>query len=154
MIIVGDASESTITNNTSNELEIFPYARISRNIENLPITRSVVHEGMSAVIDNKLKELKYSDLKSSESESFESKGGWFGFSDRYWFSAFILNDGEKNKITLKNIDDKIPFINWFILPYVLCYPWWYLGLIVPLIYNKPKFYRYICVIELKRCCLY
>ena len=96
----------TITNNTSNELEIFPYARISRNIENLPITRSVVHEGMSAVIDNKLKELKYSDLKSSESESFESKGGWFGFSDRYWFSAFVLNDGEKNKITLKNIDDK------------------------------------------------
>jgi YidC/Oxa1 family membrane protein insertase len=96
----------TITNNTSNELEIFPYARISRNIENLPITRSVVHEGMSAVIDNKLKEFKYSDLKSSESESFESKGGWFGFSDRYWFSAFILNDGEKNKITLKNIDDK------------------------------------------------
>ena len=96
----------TITNNTSNELELFPYARISRNIENLPVTRSVVHEGMSALVDATLKEFKYSDIKSSKSESFESKGGWFGFSDRYWFSAFILNDAEKNKITFKNIDDK------------------------------------------------
>lgn len=96
----------TVTNNTSEELEIFPYARISRNIENMPLTRSVVHEGMSAIIDNTLEEFKYTDIKANKSESFESKGGWFGFSDRYWFSAFVLDDNEKNKITFKNIDDK------------------------------------------------
>lgn len=63
----------------------------------------------------------------------------------YWISKFINSNLYQYGLTIKNIDDKIPFINWFILPYVLCYPWWYLGLIVPLIYNKPKFYRYICV---------
>lgn len=96
----------TITNNTNTELETFPYARISRNIENLPITRSVVHEGMSALVNGTLEELKYTDIKMNKTETFESKGGWFAFSDRYWFSSFILNDNEKTKITFKNIDDK------------------------------------------------
>ncbi len=96
----------TITNNTSDEIEVFPYARISRNIENLPLTRSVVHEGMSAVADNTLEEFKYADIKATKSKTINSKGGWFGFSDRYWFSAFVLNENEKNNITFKNIDDK------------------------------------------------
>ena len=96
----------TITNNTPNELEVFPYARISRNIENQPVTRSVVHEGMSALIGGTLEELKYSDLKVNKAKTFESKGGWLAFSDRYWVSSFILNDNEKTKITFKNIDNK------------------------------------------------
>ena len=83
----------TITNNTSDEIEVFPYARISRNIENLPLTRSVVHEGMSAVADNTLEEFKYTDIKATKSKTINSKGGWFGFSDRYWFSAFCLSLG-------------------------------------------------------------
>ncbi|MBR5598641.1 MAG: membrane protein insertase YidC [Alphaproteobacteria bacterium] len=92
----------TIENLTGEEVEIFPYALISRDIKNLNTTRSVVHEGMSAVIDGTLKELKYTDIDNGESKSFETEGGWVGFSDRYWFSALITPKGEKSKITLKN----------------------------------------------------
>ena len=72
----------------------------------LPIsTRSVVHEGVSGIIDGTLKEFKYSSLKKNDSKTFETKGGWLGFSDRYWFSAFILGNKDKATATIKNNDD-------------------------------------------------
>ena len=92
----------TVENLSGEEVELFPYALISRDVANFEQNRSVVHEGMSAVIDGTLKEFKYSDLKGGESETFETEGGWVGFSDRYWFSALITPDKEKNKITMKN----------------------------------------------------
>ncbi len=92
----------SIENLSGEEIEIFPYALISRDVANLEQTRSVVHEGMSAVTDGTLKEFKYSDLKGGDSETFETESGWVGFSDRYWFSALITPDKVKNKITMKN----------------------------------------------------
>lgn len=92
----------TVQNNTDHEIELFPYALISRNIKNLSQTRSVVHEGLSSVIDGTLKELKYGELDNGDSKSFETTGGWTGFSDRYWFTALILENESKAKITLKN----------------------------------------------------
>ena len=92
----------TVENISGEELEIFPYALLTRSVKNLSQTRSVVHEGISAVVDGKLKEFKYSDIDKGDKEVFDSKGGWFGFSDRYWFSALITPDNHKNKITLKN----------------------------------------------------
>lgn len=94
--------KDTIKNNTSEEVDLFPYALISRNITGKTQTRSVVHEGMSAVVDNTLKEVKFSDLDKNESETFETKGGWFGFSDRYWFSAFVLPEKDHVKVSFKN----------------------------------------------------
>ncbi len=92
----------TVENLSGEDIEVFPYALISRNINNKEQTRSVVHEGMSTLIDSTLKEFKYSDIDAGDSESFDTKEGWVGFSDRYWFSALITPKGEKNKITLKN----------------------------------------------------
>ena len=92
----------TVENLSGEDIEVFPYALINRNINNKEQTRSVVHEGMSALIDSTLKEFKYSDIDAGDSESFDTKEGWVGFSDRYWFSALITPKGEKNKITLKN----------------------------------------------------
>lgn len=96
----------TVENASGQEVEIFPYALISRNIKGFTATRSVVHEGMSGVADNTLKEFKFSEIDKGEQESFETKGGWIGFSDRYWFSALILNNNDKAKITFKNKDNE------------------------------------------------
>ena len=63
----------------------------------------------------------------------------------YWLSKLINSNLYQYDLSIKGIDENIPLIKWFILPYVLCYPWWYLGLFVSLKYNRPKFYRYICV---------
>lgn len=63
----------------------------------------------------------------------------------YWATKLINAPMDKYDLTILGIDDKIPFINWFIIVYIGCYPWWYLGILVPLKYNRPKFYRCIVV---------
>ncbi len=97
--------DDTIFNNSDQEIDLFPYALISRNIKDFAQTRSVVHEGMNGVIDNTLQEFKYADLDANDSEKFETKGGWAGFSDRYWFSALILDDNDNVSVTFKNNGD-------------------------------------------------
>ena len=95
----------TIENNSDEEVEIFPYALISKNIQGIVNSRSVVHEGISSVLDGTLKEFKYGQLKKGESKALESIGGWLGFSDRYWFTALILGNEEKAQINFKNLDN-------------------------------------------------
>ena len=95
----------TVENKTDRDVDLFPYALISRNIKDMVQTRSVVHEGMNGVIDNTLREFKFSDLDDGETESFETTGGWLGFSDRYWFSALIVNNNDKATVTFKNNGD-------------------------------------------------
>ncbi len=97
--------DDTIFNNSDQEIDLFPYALISRNIKDFAQTRSVVHEGMNGVIDNTLQEFQYADLDANDSEKFETKGGWAGFSDRYWFSALILDDKDNVSVTFKNNGD-------------------------------------------------
>lgn len=97
--------KDTVENNTSNEIDIFPYALINRDINGMVTERSVVHEGMSAVLDRTLKEVKYAELKKNSNKTFDTKGGWLGFSDRYWFSSFILGHKDKAQVTFKNNDN-------------------------------------------------
>ena len=94
--------DDTVINNTKEEIELFPYALISRNIKDMVQTRSVVHEGMIGVVDSNLKEIKYKKLEDKESQSFKTDGGWAGFSDRYWFSALILDKNVENKVKFSN----------------------------------------------------
>lgn len=96
--------QDKIENNTGHELEVFPYILINRNIKGLGATRSVVHEGVSGMIDGTLKEFKYSSLKKADTKTFDTTGGWLGFSDRYWFSAMVLADKAPATATIKNID--------------------------------------------------
>lgn len=98
--------QDTIINDSDREIELFPYALINRNIQGYVASRSVVHEGISTVINNTLKEFKFNDLDKDESETFETKGGWLGFSDRYWFVSLILGDKDKAQVTLKNNGDE------------------------------------------------
>ncbi len=97
--------KDTVVNNSNQEIDLFPYALLSRNIKNIAQERSVVHEGMNGVLNNSLQELKYKDLDVNDSEKFDTQGGWIGFSDRYWFSALILDNQNKASATFKNIGD-------------------------------------------------
>jgi len=89
--------QQDVENNSSKDVTLYPYALINRKIENVDLPTSVVHEGMIGVVDNNLKEIKYKDLKK-DSKSFKTTNGWAGFSDRYWFAAFILNDNNKHTV--------------------------------------------------------
>lgn len=92
----------TVKNNTENFFEFYPYGRINRVYDPKQNTRSVVHEGFTGVIDGVSKEIRVTDVKENAPKMFEGKNSWLGFSDRYWFTAFILDDDSNNTLTLSN----------------------------------------------------
>lgn len=93
----------TVENNTNNPVVLYPYGLVSRTYNPDSTNRSaVVHEGISSVIDGDLEEFKYKDIKEDKPESFELSEGWAGFSDRYWFTAFIFNNGAENTLKFSN----------------------------------------------------
>lgn len=90
--------EQSVENNGGAKVTLYPYGLINKTYVEGENTTRVVHEGMSGVLDSTLKEIKYSALKDDKKEEFKSKGGWAGFSDHYWFSALILNNGQKSSV--------------------------------------------------------
>lgn len=91
--------QQDVENNTGSSVTLYPYGLITRTVDSQPAT-AVVHEGLIGVVDKNLEEVKYKDLKDDKKKEFKTKGGWAGFTDRYWFSAFILD---------KNADQTIKF---------------------------------------------
>ena len=95
--------EQIVENNTGAEIELYPYALITKNVVDDDKQTRVVHRGMIGVFGDKLEEIKYDSLKNiSEKKTFESKRSWAGFSDHYWFSAMIFNNNTKSKISFKH----------------------------------------------------
>lgn len=91
--------EQNVKNNSSKEITLYPYGLIHRDLDHSQDSNSVVHSGAIGVINDVLKEVKYKDLE--DMEKFKAKnGGWAGFTDRYWFSAFILDNDTKNEIKM------------------------------------------------------
>nr|QJR98242.1 membrane protein insertase YidC [uncultured Alphaproteobacteria bacterium] len=82
--------DQSVENNTNKNITLFPYGLIARAQERVG-SASVVHEGLIGVFNDKLEEIKYTDLKNNN-KTFETTDGWLGFTDRYWFSAIILNN--------------------------------------------------------------
>lgn len=108
-----------VENNSGTNITLFPYGLISRTPDIVSSATSVVHEGITGVFDNTLKEVKYKDLDKGESKEFTTTGGWGGFSDRYWFSAFILNNDPEQRIKIHNTDGKTYQIDYLAQPILI-----------------------------------
>ena len=77
-----------IQNNSSNSIELYPYAQITRN-ENPDVTDFyILHEGFIGVFDEELKEEGYSDIEDRKKE-FSANEGWLGITDKYWLTALV-----------------------------------------------------------------
>jgi YidC/Oxa1 family membrane protein insertase len=84
-----------IQNNTSKNLELYPYAQITRNkipddIQNFYIS----HEGFIGVFDDELKEDDYDDVEDKMIVR-EANEGWLGLTDKYWMTV-LVPEKEKN----------------------------------------------------------
>ena len=90
--------QQSVENNTNQAVTLYPYALINRQVETTDLPSSVVHEGIIGVVDDNLQEIKYKDLKDNASKTFKTTDGWFGFTDRYWFTTFILNDKQVHNV--------------------------------------------------------
>ena len=90
--------QQDVVNDTGRTVTLYPYGLINRKTENANPSASVVHEGLIGVVDNNLKEIKYKDLIDEKAKEFKTAQGWAGFSDRYWFTAFILEGQNQNTV--------------------------------------------------------
>ena len=88
-----------VQNNTNTQIELYPYAQITRNkipddIQNFYIS----HEGFIGVFDEELKEDDYDDIEEKKIVR-EANEGWFGITDKYWMTALVPKNGENFKST-------------------------------------------------------
>ena len=90
-----------IQNNSSKNIELYPYAQITRNkipddIQNFYIS----HEGFIGVFDDELKEDDYDDIKDNKIVR-ETNEGWLGITDKYWMTVLVPEQGKNFKSTLQ-----------------------------------------------------
>ena len=98
--------KQTVTNNSGEEISLIPYGLFSKTIDPTKATRSVVHEGLTGAFNDKLKEIRYQDIKEKP-QSFETTGGWVSFADKYWFSSFVFNDTYQAKVNVRKVKDNV-----------------------------------------------
>jgi YidC/Oxa1 family membrane protein insertase len=100
-ISVDDQAMFTVADSVRNQggaaLSLAPYATVQR--QGIPATlgkTQIVHEGAIGVFgtdggkNHELKQSKYQKWKKDKPvETFTSKGGWTGITDKYWLAALI-----------------------------------------------------------------
>ena len=88
----------SVTNSGAATVSIAPYVSVQR--QGLPPGLgkvNIVHEGAIGVLGtNKadLQQLGYKAWKKKGEQSWQSKGGWFGVTDKYWMTAFAPPQNE------------------------------------------------------------
>ena len=93
-IAVDDHYVFTVTqrveNGTDKPVTLYPYGLIAR--VGLPTLEgySVLHEGPLGVLDGKLEEIKYEDLKGKPFAA-DTTGGWIGITDKYWLTGLLFD---------------------------------------------------------------
>ena len=93
-----------IQNNSSQSVELYPYAQITRNkvpddIQNFYIS----HEGFIGVFDDELKEDDYDDIEDNKIVR-ETSEGWLGITDKYWMTVLVPEAGKNFKSTYQYND--------------------------------------------------
>ena len=91
-------------NNSSKNLELYPYAQITRNkipddIQNFYIS----HEGFIGVFEDELKEDDYDDIEDNKIVR-EANEGWLGITDKYWMTVLVPEKGKNFKSTFQYND--------------------------------------------------
>ena len=100
-----------IENNSSSNIEVFPYRLIKRINFPKTINFFILHEGLISLLDDKLLEKKYDDLlddcstTTNEKKLFcdqKSTGGWLGFTDKYWMATLIPDQDESINVNFRH----------------------------------------------------
>ena len=86
-----------IINNGSNGVIVNNAAKITR--ESTPVMSGmfILHEGLVGVLNEELEQIDYDDLAEDKVYNFDSQNGWLGFTDKYWLTALIPEQGKSFK---------------------------------------------------------
>lgn len=96
-----------VVNNSSREIKIFPYGLISRKGTPETLGFFILHEGPVGVVNDQLKEIDYDELKENEKFNEAAKGGWMGFTDKYWLTSFMLPQNRSAEVRAFHTVDEI-----------------------------------------------
>ncbi|MBO7483622.1 MAG: membrane protein insertase YidC [Alphaproteobacteria bacterium] len=72
--------------------------QITRSKEGVDTSRSTVHTGFVALVDQKLEEKRYEDTKD-KTVTYVTQDGWLGMTDKYWQTIFIPQENVPYEIT-------------------------------------------------------
>ncbi|MBR1600364.1 MAG: membrane protein insertase YidC [Alphaproteobacteria bacterium] len=96
--------KQSVENNSDKAITLVPYGLFSKQINPENMSRGVVHEGFTGIINDDLKEVQYAKI-DDKGENYETTGGWISFNDKYWFGSFIFDNDAKLKISLRKIKE-------------------------------------------------
>ncbi|WP_377192728.1 membrane protein insertase YidC [Ruegeria meonggei] len=106
----------SVENNTQAEVGMAPYGILARHgigeDGDLPGLKNffILHEGVMVMADGVLDEIDYGDVRDfdidpnerAQAEVFQvSEGGWVGFTDHYWMTTLIPEEGATFKAAAK-----------------------------------------------------
>jgi YidC/Oxa1 family membrane protein insertase len=89
--------------NTGEEpVTLQPYGLVSRWGTPKTLGFYILHEGPIGVLDNKLREIDYDDLREDGDVELPSRGGWLGITDKYWLTALIPDQQSELSATFRH----------------------------------------------------
>ena len=100
-----------VINNSSSNIELYPYRLIKRINTPQTINFFILHEGLISLINDELLEKNYDDLEDDCTNALQvkdsycdnkSSGGWLGFTDKYWMSTLIPEPNEPININYRH----------------------------------------------------
>jgi YidC/Oxa1 family membrane protein insertase len=93
-----------VENRSTTPVALLPYARVQR--QGTPVVAGYFSffEGLLGVQNDKLTEVHYSDvIKEGGKIENTSRGGWLGFTDKYWATSLIPEQSREVKTTYQHI---------------------------------------------------
>ncbi len=95
--------DDEVINNTNNTVALYPYGSITRISTPDILGFFILHEGPLGVFDDTLREFDYSDLREKQLEQVISRGGWSGFTDKYWLTALVADQDKEIETSLRHV---------------------------------------------------
>ena len=90
----------SVTNNTTDTIELYPYSQITRNRKPEVTKIYILHEGFLGVFDEELSEEDYDDIEENKFVK-KSEKGWLGITDKYWLTAIVPETSKNFKSEFK-----------------------------------------------------
>lgn len=99
--------EQSITNNGEAPVNVMPYGiTIQRDMPEDLTNFMILHEGPLAIVDEKLYDRKYKDMKKKGGYEETGTSGWVGLTNKLWLAAAIPPQGERFTGQLKDVGAK------------------------------------------------